>query len=143
MGSIRIIQTIMGYIVPFALLVALLFLLEFTIELALGLFAYTISLIPLFSGFSLPQNPDFPGPLNLLNFAIGSFPSFWDIGTVLFWGAIEETTFIGYVILTIVAILLDIAVIHKARANLKEISDTAGLKSQIRTGMTIDKISLE
>ena len=134
MASVRLIQTIFGYLIPFALLIAGLFLLEFTIEIILGGFAYIVNIT---IGFDLPQTPDFPGPLNVLAFLIGAFPSFWDIGTVLFWGAIEELTFIGYVILTIVVIFLDLAVIKLARTQLLEISGVAGAKSQERTGMTI------
>ena len=138
MGTVRIIQTIMGYIVPFALVVAGLFLLEIIAELGAGILSYVVNQI--FPGAGFDTTPDFPGPLNMLNFAIGAFPSFWDIGTVLFWGAIEETTFIGYVLLTIVAIIFDIAVIHTARERLKDISDTASSKSSLRTGLTIPKI---
>lgn len=138
MGSVRIVQTILGYIVPFALIVAALFLLELIAEIGAGILSWIVN--QAFPGLNFDTAPDFPGPLNLLNFAIGAFPSFWDIGTVLFWGAIEETTFIGYVLLTVVAIIFDIAAIHTARTRLREISDTAGAKSSIRTGLSIPKI---
>lgn len=138
MGSVRIIQTIMGYIVPFTLIVVALFLTEYIIELTAGIIGWLVN--QAFSGLNFDTSPDFPGPLNMLNFAIAAFPSFWDIGTVLFWGAIEETTFILYVLLTLVAIIFDLAVIHTARNSLKDISNTAGEKSSIRTGLSIDKI---
>lgn len=136
MGSVRVIQAILGYFVPFALLVVFLFFLEITAELMAGLVAMMFNWVaqnlfqmPLF----LEPKPDFPGPLNLLNFAIGAFPSIWDIGTTLFWGGLEEVSFILHVIMTFVSGFFTWGAFIVMKNSLRDISDYAGAKSKLRS----------
>ena len=139
MVSTRILQAIMGYIIPFALLIAALFLLEVFIELAAGLLFMMMNWITFgLFGMNLVQDTsvDFPGPLNLLNFAIGSFPSIWDIGTTLFFGLMEEVAFILYIIMTVVSGFLSWEAFIAMKNSLKDISDYAATKSGKSTRMT-------
>lgn len=140
MGSIRVMQTIMGYIIPFALLVAALFLLEITIELAVGLVAMMFNWtaqnlfqMPLY----LNTKPDFPGPMSLINASIVAFPSIWDIGTTLFWGAIEEVSFFIYIILTLITSVLTWKSLVATKDAFKGISTFAGDKSTQRSRMDV------
>ena len=117
-----------------SLVIPPLFFLEVIIESAAGLFTGTLNLLPI--NMNLETRYDFPGPLNILNFLIGSFPSFWDIGTTLFWGATEELTFILYVVLSIAsALLAEWYVITNLRDRLLDISNTAGEKSKVSSRM--------
>lgn len=138
MATVRVVQAIMGYFIPFALLVTALFFLEFGVELITGFIAVTVNRL---WNTNFDTTPDFPGPLNLLNFAIGSFPSIWDIGTTLFWGSIEEFTFIGGVFFLLLGGITGVAFFRTISTDLQEISAIAGGKSSVKSRLdTYDKI---
>lgn len=77
-------------------------------------------------------------PVELIMDAVGLFPDLWDIGTMLFFGLVEELTFAGYAVFTvlggIVAAALPSAigatVLIAVGAKLKEISTEAGGKAK-------------
>lgn len=144
MGNIRIMEAIMGYLIPFALLIAGLFMLEIFIELLAGTLSLMFNWVTtaIFGvSLALDTSPDFPGPLNLLNFAIGSFPSIYDIGTTLFFGLMEEISFLLYIVFTVLSGFLSWSAFIKAKDSFRSISDYAGEKAGRRTRMeSYDKI---
>ena len=98
MASVRVIQTILGYIIPFALLISLLFMIEVTAELIAGLISQLVNDV---LSTNLDPTPDFPGPMSLLASAIGFFPSIWDIGTVTFYGMFAVVAYAFYIVFAI------------------------------------------
>jgi len=99
MASVRVIQTILGYIIPFALLIALLFMIEVTAELVAGLISQLVNDV---LSTNLDPTPDFPGPMTILATAIGFFPSIWDIGTVTFYGMFAVVAYAFYIVFAII-----------------------------------------
>jgi hypothetical protein len=41
---------------------------------------------------------DLPSPISLMTIALAQFPNLWNIGSVLFWGFVEEVSFIAFVL---------------------------------------------
>lgn len=150
MGS-RILSAILGYIIPFALLVSALFLLEMFIESAAGLIFvvmnYAVNLILPNAALALDTTPDFPGPMTLINASIIAFPSIFDIGTTIFWSSVEDITFIIYAILTLVTGFLSWTAIVATRDSFLDISTAAGEKVGVSTRMddygTIDGTGID
>lgn len=136
--STRLTQAAVGYIALFALVIAGLFLLEFILEVGTSFFTQLLMWFAAGIGLTLgiPTTWDFPGPLNVLNFLIGNFPSFWDIGTTMFWGTVEELAFLVYVVLSIAsAIFFEWVIITNLRDRFKTISENAGLKAAAKARM--------
>ena len=127
----RIISAILGYILPFVLLFTLLFMLEWLIELTIGLFAAILN-NTLNSGFD--ETPNFYGPTDVLNAAIGFFPSIWDLGTGIFYGGLGAGTYLFYIMIAILDGLVAHAIFKNLKDNFFTISKDAIARSAARFG---------
>lgn len=131
MGSVRVVQTILGYILPYVLLFTLLFMLEWFIELILGLFAAILN-NTLNSGFD--ETPNFFGPTDVLHAAFGYFPSIWDLGTGIFYGGLGAGTYLIYVMVAILDGFAAITLFGHLKDNLYAVSTDAINRSAAKFG---------